>query len=123
MQHPPALAYLEEATTVFSASWTRPTATSTRGAEATSRKKLSDSEVSTLALLQQLRGIESQRASLRDVERFLAHLFPNAVGLAPSSFHRRLRKLGRFLEPLRRAVVPELVGDPETLPTYRGHRV
>ncbi len=26
-----------------------------------------------------------------------------------------MRKLGRFLEPLRRTVVPELVGDPETL--------
>lgn len=36
-------------------------------------------------------------------------------GLAPSSFHRRVRKLRRFLELLRRAVVPELVGDPETL--------
>ena len=37
------------------------------------------------------------------------------VGLHPSSFHRRVRKLGRYLEPLRRAIVPELVGEPETL--------
>src|SRR5215207_1106340 len=33
----------------------------------------------------------------------------------PSSLHRRVRKLRRFLEPLRREVVRELVGDPETL--------
>lgn len=37
------------------------------------------------------------------------------VGLHPSSFHRRVRKLRRFLEPLRREILPELVGDPETL--------
>src|SRR5215204_6127248 len=59
-----------------------------------SLKRLSDSEVLTLALLQQLRGV---------------------VGLHPSSLHRRVRKLRRFLEPLRRTVVAELVGDPETL--------
>ena len=32
-----------------------------------------------------------------------------------SSFHRRVRKLRRFLEPLRRGVLSEMVGDPETL--------
>ena len=78
-------------------------------------KRLSDSEVITLALFQQLRGVESERSSLRDVEIFLVHLFPGVVGLHPSSFHRRIRKLRRFLEPLRRDVVAELVGDPETL--------
>ncbi len=78
-------------------------------------KRLSDSEVITLALFQQLRGVESERSFLRDVERFLAHLFPGVVGLHPSSFHRRIRKLRRFLEPLRRDVVAELVGDPEPL--------
>ena len=78
-------------------------------------KRLSDSEVITLALFQQLRGVESERSFLRDVERFLAHLFPGVVDLHPSSFHRRIRKLRRFLEPLRRDVVAELVGDPETL--------
>src|SRR5215213_3565361 len=31
------------------------------------------------------------------------------------TLHRRVRKLRRFLEPLRRTVVPELVGEPETL--------
>ena len=80
-----------------------------------SLKRLSDSEVITLALLQQLRGTESERSFLRDAVRFFYHLFPGVVGLAPSSLHRRVRKLRRFLEPLRRAVVSELVGDPETL--------
>ncbi len=78
-------------------------------------KRLSDSEVITLALFQQLRGVESERSFLRDAERFFSHLFPGVVGLHPSSLHRRVRKLRRFLEPLRRGIVPELVGDPETL--------
>ena len=86
-----------------------------RGRRYESLKRLSDSEVITLALFQQLRGIESERSFLRDAERFFSHLFPGVIGLAPSSFHRRLRKLRRFLEPLRRAIVAELVGDPETL--------
>lgn len=64
-------------------------------------KELSDSEVLTLALFQQLRGVESERSFLREVARFFSHLFPGAVGLHPSSFHRRVRKLlRRFLEPL-----------------------
>ena len=80
-----------------------------------SLKRLSDSEVLTLALLQQLRGVESCRSFLRDAQRFFAHLFPGVAGLHPYSLHRRIRKLGRFLEPLRRAVLGDLVGDPETL--------
>jgi hypothetical protein len=80
-----------------------------------SLKRLSDSEVLTLALFQQLRGLESERSFLRDAERFFSHLFPGVVGLHPSSFHRRIRKLRRFLEQLRRAVACELVGDPQTL--------
>lgn len=78
-------------------------------------KELSDSEVVTLALFQQLRGVESERSFLREVARFFSHLFPGIVGLHPSSFHRRIRRLRRFLESLRCAVLPELVGDPETL--------
>jgi hypothetical protein len=35
--------------------------------------------------------------------------------LHPSSSHRLMRKLRRFLEPLRRDVVSELVGNPGTL--------
>ena len=86
-----------------------------RGRRYESLKRLSDSEVVTLALFQQLRGVESERSFLRDAERFFPHLFPGVVGLAPSSFHRRIRRLRHFLEPLRRVVLPELVGDPETL--------
>ncbi len=78
-------------------------------------KELSDSEVITLALFQQLRGVESERSFLREVGRFFSHLFPGAVGLHPSSLHRRVRNLRRYLEPLRRAILGELVGDPETL--------
>ena len=78
-------------------------------------KKLSDSEILALALFQQLRSVESERSFLRDAARFFSHLFPGVVGPAPSSFHRRMRKLRRFLEPLRHSVVPELIGEPETL--------
>jgi Transposase DDE domain len=80
-----------------------------------SLKKLSDSEVITLALFQRLRGIESERSFLREATRFFSHLFPGVVGLYPSSLHRRVRKLRHYLEPLRRAILPELVGEPETL--------
>ncbi len=80
-----------------------------------SLKRLSDSEVLTLALLQQLRGVESERSFLRDAERFFSHLFPGVARMHPSSLHRRVRGLRGYLEPLRRAVVTDLVGDPETL--------
>jgi hypothetical protein len=80
-----------------------------------SLKRLSDSEVIALALFQQLRGVESERSFLRDAERFFCHLFPGVVGLHPSSFHRRVRKFRRILEPLRRDVLYEMVGNPETL--------
>jgi hypothetical protein len=78
-------------------------------------KRLSDSEVIALALFQQLRGVESERSFLRDAQRFFSHLCPGVVGLHPSSLHRRVRKLRHFLEPLRRVVVCEMVGEPETL--------
>ena len=78
-------------------------------------KKLSDPEILTLALFQQLRGVQSERSFLRDAARFFSHLFPGAAGLHPSSLHRRVRKPRRYLEPLRREVLPELVGDPGTL--------
>ena len=79
-------------------------------------KRLADSEViALLALFQQLRGVESERSFLRDAQRSISQLFPGVVGLHPSSFHRRVRKLRRFLEPLRQQIVPELVGDPGTL--------
>ena len=44
-------------------------------------KKLSDSEILTLALFQQLRSVESERSFLRDATRFFSHLFPGVVGL------------------------------------------
>jgi hypothetical protein len=78
-------------------------------------KRLSDSEIVTLALFQQLRGVESERSFLRDAQRFFSHLFPGVAGLYPSSFNRRVRKLRRYLEPLRRGILPELIGEPETL--------
>jgi Transposase DDE domain len=63
-----------------------------------------------------VRGIESQRSFLREVvSRFFSHLFPGVVGLHPSSFHRRVRKLRCYFEPLRRAIFSELIGEPETL--------
>src|ERR671938_1917612 len=86
-----------------------------RGQRYESLKRLSDPEIITLALFQQLRGIESQRSFLRDAERFFSHLFPGVLGIHPSSFHRRVRKLRCYLEPLRRTILKELVGDPESL--------
>lgn len=115
-QHTPTPAQLEEAITVLfclvddAYALLNPRAERYEGL-----KRLSDSEILTLALFQQLRGIESERAFLRDLQRFFVHLFPGVAGMHPSSVHRRIRRLRRFLEPLRRQVLPELVGEPETL--------
>jgi Transposase DDE domain len=115
--HTPRLAYTEEALTVLFCLVDDAYAhLNPRGAQRyESLKRLSDSEVIALALFQQLRGVESERSFLRDAERFFSHLFPGVVGLHPSSFHRRVRKLRGFLEPLRRDVLSEMIGDPETL--------
>ena len=111
-----SLAYLEEALTVlFCLVDDAYTLLNPRARHYESMKRLSDSEVIALVLFQQLRGVESCRSFLRDAQRFFPHLFPGVVGLHPSSPHRRMRKLGRYLEPLRRKILPELVGDPETL--------
>jgi DDE family transposase len=59
--------------------------------------------------------VESERSFLHDAERFFSHLFPGVVGLYPSSFNQRVKKLRRYLEPLRREIVPELIGERETL--------
>jgi len=56
-------------------------------------KELLDSEVITFALFQLLQGVESERSFLREVALVLWHLFPGAVGLQPSSLHRKVRKL------------------------------
>jgi hypothetical protein len=115
--HTPSLAHLEEALTVLFCLIDDAYATlNPHGARRyESIKRLSDSEVIALALFQQLRGVESERSFLRDAERFFSHLFPGVARLHPSSFNRRLKKLRRFLEPLRRGILPELIGEPETL--------
>lgn len=115
-QHTHSLAYLEEALTVlFCLIDDAYRLLNPRAERYETLKRLSDSEVIALALFQQLRGVESCRSFLRDAERFFSHLFPGVVGLHPSSLHRRMRKLRGYLEPLRREILPELVGDPETL--------
>jgi IS5 family transposase len=116
-QHTHSLPYLEEALTVlFCLIDDAYALLNPHGARRyESIKRLSDSEIVTLALFQQLRGVESERSFLRDAQRFFSHLFPGVAGLHPSSFNRRVRKLRRFLEPLRREILPELVGEPETL--------
>src|SRR3712207_5868128 len=115
--HTPRLAYTEEALTVLFCLVDEAYAPlNPRGAHSyESIKRLSDSQVIALALFQQLRGVESERSFLRDAERFFSHLFPGVAGLYPSSFNRRVRKLRRFLEPLLREILPELIGEPETL--------
>ena len=115
-EHTPPLALLEEALTVlFCQVDDIYYGLNPKGRRYETLKELSDSEVVTLALFQQLRGVESERSFMREVARFFSHLFPGILGLHPSSLHRRIRGLRRFLEPLRRAILPELVGEPETL--------
>jgi hypothetical protein len=57
---------------------------------------------------------KSQHSFLRDLQRFFSHLFPGVAGLRPSSLHRRVRKLRRYLKPLRQEILKELGGYPET---------
>src|SRR3982750_4503197 len=105
-EHIAGLALLEEAITVLFCeiddAYPR---LNPRGGCYASLKRLSDSEIITLALFQQLRGIESERSFLREATRFFSHLFPGVVGFRPSSLHRRMRKSRRFLEPLRREIL------------------
>ena len=66
-QHTPTLASLEGAITVlFCLVDDAYTHLNPRGQSLESLKKLSDSEVLTLALFQQLRGVESERSFLRE---------------------------------------------------------
>src|SRR5215217_8108577 len=116
LNHTPRLAHTEEALTVLFCLVDEAYAhLNPRAHSYESIKRLADSEVIALAVFQQLRGVESERSFLRDVQRFFSHLFPGVAGLYPSSFNRRVRKLRRFLEPLRRKILPELIGEPETL--------
>jgi hypothetical protein len=116
-QHTPSFVHLEDALSVlFCLIDDAYSALNPHGARRyKSIKRLSDSEVIALALFQQLRGVESERSFLRDAQRFFSHLFPGVVGLYPSSFNRRVKKLRRYLEPLRREILPGLIGEPETL--------
>lgn len=77
----PSAAHLEEALTVlFCLIDDTYRLLNSSGSDAySSLKRLSDSEVLTLALFQQLRGLESERSFLRDAARF-SHLFPGVVG-------------------------------------------
>ena len=117
-EHTPEFVLLEEAITVLFClvddAYTH-TTLNPKGRGYEPLKRISDSEVVTLAaLFRQLRGIEGQRSFLREVARLFWHLFPGAPGIHPSSFHRRVGELGRYLEPLRRSVLAELVGEPES---------
>lgn len=115
-EHTPRLALLEEAITVLFCQLDDVYhQLNPNGGRYASLKRLSDSEILALALFQQLRGIESEHSFLREVARFFSHLFPGVVGFWPSSFHRRVRKLRGYLEPLRRAILAQLVGEPETV--------
>ncbi len=84
IQHTPASPSLEEAIIVLfyliDDAYER---LNPEGRRYTALEKLSDSEIITLALFQQLRGVESERSFLRDTGRFFSHLFPGVVGLAP----------------------------------------
>jgi len=115
-EHTPQLVLLEEAITILFCQvddvYHR---LNPKAGHYASLKRLSDSEILALALFQQLRGIESEHSFLREVARFFSHLFPAIVGFWPSSFHRRVRKLRGYLEPLRRAILVELTGEPETM--------
>jgi hypothetical protein len=81
--HTPRLAYTEEALTVlFCLIDDAYRILNPHGAHSyESIKRLSDSELITLALFQQLRGVQSERSFLREAERFFSQLFPEVVGL------------------------------------------
>ena len=82
LNHTPRLAHTEEALTVlFCLIDDAYDHLNPHARRYESIKRLADSEVLTLALLQQLRGVESERSFLRDAQRFFSHLFPGVVGL------------------------------------------
>src|SRR5215208_1435285 len=108
-QHTPTLASLEEAITIlFCLVDDTYTLLNPDGRSHESLKSLSDSEVLTLALFQQLRGIESERSFLRDAQRF----FPSwsAIRRPSSSTRRFLRCCTRARSDSRRRVLRERDG-------------
>jgi hypothetical protein len=73
VHHAPHLAETEEALTVlFCLIDDAYALLNPRARRYASLKRLADSEVITLALFQQLRGVESERSFLRDAQRFFA---------------------------------------------------
>ena len=97
--HTPSLALLEEALTVlFCRIDDAYYQINPRGARYASLKELSDSEILTLALLQQLRGIESEHSFLREASRFFSHLLAGD------------RRLLAILVPSSRAQAQALLG-------------
>jgi len=68
--------------------------------------QLSDSEVLTLTLAQQLLGFQTERAFLAFADGNLRHLFPRL--LDQSQFNRRVRALAWALELIRRQALEEL---------------
>ena len=43
-------------------------------------KRLSDSQIIAITLLQPLWGVQSERSFLRDTQKYFSHLFPGMVG-------------------------------------------
>lgn len=80
-----------------------------------SLQKPSDSEVLTLVLFQQPRGIESERSFLRARPPASSRTSSRGWSVSTSFLVAPpgARKLRRYLEPLRRAIVPESAGEPE----------
>src|SRR5215213_6833167 len=79
-------------TVLSSASWTTPTTRSQprwRAKLGVAQEPLGLGGVITLALLQQLRGVESEHSFVRDAARFFAHLILGIVGRHPSSWLRQ----------------------------------
>jgi hypothetical protein len=118
-QHTSSLTSLEEALTVlFCLIDEAYTTLNPRGAyRYETLKHLSDSEVITLALFQQLRGVESERSFLRDCERFFSLPVPGCSGAALPFLVQPTHKEAQALLGVRkrRAVLSELVGEAETL--------
>jgi hypothetical protein len=86
-QHTPPLERLEEAVTVLFCLIDDAYATlNSRPRRYESIKRLSDSEVITLALFQQLRGVESERSFLRDCTRFSLSCSPAWSVCTPPRF-------------------------------------
>jgi hypothetical protein len=117
--HTPRLAYTEEALIVLFCliddAYAHLNPHGTRCYE--SIKRLADSEVLALALLQQLRGVQSERSFLRDAEREV-FLSPVPRGRGASSFlipSASEEAQALRMEPLRRSLLSEMVGEPETL--------